>query len=517
MGSTNKSVTLAVASAAMTSLAVSCDSETIAAGDSTECRIDLAAPAETGGLPVKLASSNRHLRVPSAASIPEGSTSTGFRIQTDASDGVEHAVFMASAAGRSTDAAISIRPIKPLTLTCEPRHVVPGKSAICNLKLNDNAVSDTQTVQMSVDSTGVKIPSEVTTRKGQDHIRFEAIADPESSAGQVVIEAKSTQNVVRETVNVLARGMLRLAVPTHVAGVPGSPVRFQVSATDGQNLRLSVSMSGEPGTASFNPQTGEFAWVPTTSDLGRHRVIFSATDAIGGTISKTATLMIDSGAPRITALQNGAGASAPSGCTPGSIGRLVGEFLNGNGSRVLVNDSEVRMLASAPDSVDFVCPVLDPGSSLNIAVETMAGLSKVFRTIVSRSAPGILTINRSGTDQALAWRTGSADLSAIPNFRTPGKPVLSGEQLTVLVTGIDCASDHGSGLVSIRLGELAVPVESVAKAEAPGACEIGITIPRGISGDAIPVTLSLSEGNGRIMTSNVASIAVEDPARNRVA
>ena len=62
----------------------------------------------------------------------------------------------------------------------------------------------------------------------------------------------------------------------------------------------------------------------------------------------------------------------------------------------------------------------------------------------------------------------------------------------------------------MNMGNLYVPVDSLAAAPwKAGACEVGITIPEGIYGDAVPLTLDMIRSDGRIVTSNVASIAID--------
>src|SRR5262249_10920954 len=155
----------------------------------------------------------------------------------------------------------------------------------------------------------------------------------------------------------------------HVVGQPGELMHFSAFARDGQNLPLTLSLSDQPATAAFNAETGEFTWLPTPTDAGRHQVTFAAADAAGGSVKKTVILAVESGAPRINALRNSADASDASSCSAGAIARVTGTFLQGT-TRVLINGSEARMLSTASDHIDFLCPMLDPGKIIDIAAET---------------------------------------------------------------------------------------------------------------------------------------------------
>ena len=127
------------------------------------------------------------------------------------------------------------------------------------------------------------------------------------------------------------------------------------------------------------------------------------------------------------------------------------------------------------------------------------------------AAPGIFTADGSGAGQALAWRTGSPDLALIPNFRFQGKPALPGDKISVLVTGINCVENFGTDRPLMNLGSMPVSIDSIiASAQKAGACEVGITVPDGIYGDAVQLTLDVIRSDGRILTGNTASIAIDD-------
>jgi uncharacterized protein (TIGR03437 family) len=340
-----------------------------------------------------------------------------------------------------------------------------------------------------------------------------------------MIEARLHNAAVQETLAVLFPGVLHLGVPDQLVGQPGSPLHFTAVARDSQNLPLPVLVSGLPAQAAFDAQTGDFEWLPSESDLGRHVVTFAANVA-GAAASKTMTIDIGVGRPSLTSLQNGSGTSALSACSPGSVATLVGKFLSTKDlpssasavdpntlsyTRVRVNGNDVPLISSATDNVDFVCPMVAPGMPLDIAVETESGMSNRVQTTMADTAPGIFTVDGSGSGQAIAWRTGSSDLALIPTYKFQGTPALPGDQISVLVTGIECDENFGAQKPLVRLGNTVVPIDSLtASVQKAGACEAGITIPENVSGDAVPLTLNVPRSEGRTSTSNIASIAVDN-------
>jgi hypothetical protein len=62
-------------------------------------------------------------------------------------------------------------------------------------------------------------------------------------------------------------------------GAEGAPLRFNVSATDGDDEVLLLSASGLPEWASFSSD-GDFSWTPTTTQAGSYSVVFSASDSV---------------------------------------------------------------------------------------------------------------------------------------------------------------------------------------------------------------------------------------------
>ena len=473
-----------------------------------------------------LATSTDSLNVPSETYIQEGDTSAAFRVKAAVAAQDENAALTASSNSQSVTTAVSIRTVKPEAVSCEAKHLAAGRTMRCNLQLSSAAVSDSLTFALSSSSPGLEIPAQIGSRTGRNRIPFDVTAGAGAAPQSTVMEVRLGKFLVQETLLILPPDMLSLGVPSHMIGTPGSPMHFEATARDAQNLPLRVSASSLPKQAVFDALTGEFTWLPAESDLGRHQITFSTTDATGATVSKTATLDIELPHPTVTSLQNAADASAPAGCRPGSVATLLGRFLSGNDSvssdqvsssvdrgltHVLVNGSEVPVVSGTDQHVDFVCPTVGPGTSLELEVKTPSGLSNQIRTIMHDAAPGIFTVDGPVPHQAFAWRTDSGDMALIPNFRNQGKPVQPGDKVSILATGIDCSENYSAQKPQIMLNSLTAPITSITSSSRKiGACELGITIPDGLGGDAVPLTLTVTGSDGRILTSNTASIAVEN-------
>jgi hypothetical protein len=73
--------------------------------------------------------------------------------------------------------------------------------------------------------------------------------------------------------------------------------------------------------------SGVMQWTPKDEDLGIHELVFTATNTLGATTTKIVKLYVDSGQPVLITLENGAGTTAPAGCSPGSVATIRGRSL----------------------------------------------------------------------------------------------------------------------------------------------------------------------------------------------
>ena len=202
--------------------------------------------------------------------------------------------------------------------------------------------------------------------------------------------------------------------------------------------------------------------------------------------------------PVITRLQNGAGEAAPAACSPAAVASLVGQFpfedaapvsdRSGNatalaGARVLINGSYAPVLYVSSDRVDFLCPAVPPSTSLNIAVETAAGLSNAVETRVEEASPGIFT------GESAVGPAGTMSLRA---------------------TGMNWLAKFPSVRALIRIGTQHLPIDSITPdPQVPGVSTITVTLPSDASDDSVPTTIEVVQTDGRSVSSNPVSIPVE--------
>lgn len=520
-GSAQAGISLTAPSGAPVLSSLSCTPLAVPGGGSGSCTVQLQG-AVSQPTTIALRSTNTGLFVPASIAIAAGAVSGSFAFTTSST--LTGWIIVVATLGSTTKSVIlSLSQTPTSNLVCPPS-VQSGSSAICELRLGSSSAS-ASTRRLSSTSPRLKVPAQLTIRPGQYAARFEAATDPSAGSETAVLTVESGAEAVQSTVQIQAPNSPVLNAPDRATAKIGSSVRLHVSASAADGFPVTLSASQVPAAAAFNAQTGDFTWAPTAKDSGAHSLVFTATDSAGVSASKTVSLYVADGTPELTELLNTAGAGAPAACTPGSVATLAGRFLfagdrpamDRSGStldlqntQVLVNGSGTPVLFASSDRVDFLCPRSDPGTPLEIVLESGAGRSNPIRATMQADAPGILTVDGEN-GQALAFPSGSSEIAAIPNPRLPARPAVAGDLLSVLASGVPCDQNFASGKPQLLLGAQMVETRSIRPAPAyAGACELTFEIPAGIAVDNLRIQLQVQHYDRSLATSNAASIAVED-------
>jgi uncharacterized protein (TIGR03437 family) len=336
------------------------------------------------------------------------------------------------------------------------------------------------------------------------------------------VEVRLGSQSVQEGITLQSTGLPTLLVPSKQTSKAGGTVTFRVTASGSQGLPIAISADGLPSNATFDGSTGIFTWVSTERDLGSRDIAFTAIDSTGAKVTRAVTVTIADGRPLLSTLQNFAGPAAISACSPNSIATLRGSFLTGSalavdvsentaaGTKVKVNGDYAGVLHASQDRVDFLCPNLLAGTPLQIVVETDAGVSSPMDTTMQETAPGLVTIDGSGTGPALAMHTGSAELAALPDFRLSGRPALPGDSLTVLATGIGCNGSYSSRQPLLKLGSDQARITGIVPSnQIAGVCEIQFVLLSGMFADAVPLTIEVLRSDGQVVRGNTTSLSVD--------
>jgi uncharacterized protein (TIGR03437 family) len=329
-----------------------------------------------------------------------------------------------------------------------------------------------------------------------------------------------------------------LSIPGDVDTAFGKQVIFTFTAVDPAALAVVLSASGLPDGATFDPGTGTFSWTPTQSQQGTYHITLTATNSANASSTGSLAIVVDSGQPVITGIQNAASMAQPA-CSPGSVASLTGRWLTSNGAlvsnlsgtvtelggtQVKVNGEDVSLIYASATMVDFVCPETDPGTPLLVSAENGAGIADPVSTTMYQTAPGLYSVDGTGTGQGLITLAGTSLLATSRTYLGLGQPAEPGDSITIQATGI--AALNGA-LPMVKIGGAFAQVQSVqAVPEVAGVYYITAEVPLGTpEGDAVPVVVVLppdasllprgplqTRGNrGLQIDSNQTTIAVERP------
>ena len=271
--------------------------------------------------------------------------------------------------------------------------------------------------------------------------------------------------------------------------------------------------------AVFDSASRTFNWVPDVASQGTHRVVFTEVGSAGGPIAASSILEVDSGTPVVTRIVNAANRSEAAACSPGAIASLEGRWLvegrpasdatghstELSGTVVRVNGIEVPILSVSVSRVDFLCPAVAPGSKLEIALQTPAGVAQPIRTASWDATPGIFSLDGSGNGQGMIMHSGTATLVMVPNYQYPSRAALPDEPVTIYATGIVAAQELSvvAGGIEVRPQSM-LPIPDFA-----GLYQVSVHLPSGPADGEVSISLKMKMLDGSVATSNKVSVATE--------
>jgi len=328
-------------------------------------------------------------------------------------------------------------------------------------------------------------------------------------------------DAAEDTIQIKASVTPVVNVPGTQVVMAGNSLGFSVAAADATNLPVRLDASGIPAGASFDPGTGRFEWIPSSSQAGKYKLAFSATNSLGQSSSAEVTLHVRSGAVSVEGSESLL-------CSPGAIATLngtgfaelgaslsdpSGTALVLGGTRVVINGRAVPVLFASEDHVSFLCPNQDPGTQLEVAVEAVAGTTVPVKSTMQEASPMILSLNGPGHEQGVISFVDTTELAMTRNFRVPAHPAQPGDEILIWGTGFGGASpaNPSAGTVLMKLGRVFAEVESLR--EVPGRAGLYVIqarVPMNAEfGDAVGLQVQVTRSDGRRFTSNEVTLAVE--------
>jgi uncharacterized protein (TIGR03437 family) len=352
----------------------------------------------------------------------------------------------------------------------------------------------------------VKLPAALDARPGQSTIDFQIDSTKADDASDAVITAQAGGSSAQERITVRSTTD-PLRVPGRQYTRPEEALRFQVTAAE---PGAAITVGQLPAGARFDAITGTFEWVPNHSQLGDYDLAFAIGDG-GRGVTRRVTVTIESGAPIISAVVNGASRSDKAVCSPGSVasvtGRWLGAVQSDAGATVLrINGAPAPVLYTSPTRVDFLCPDVIAGTQLEIVAETPYGLTAPARVRSQDITPGLFSLHGSGSGEGLVLHAGTSVPVAIRKVASSAVPAMPGDQLIAYATGIQGASQ----MKVIMGGVITSPLSVEPVSGTPGLFQLVLSTPAKIPvGRRITVSLEAQGLSGLSTSSNEVWITVE--------
>jgi hypothetical protein len=400
-------------------------------------------------------------------------------------------------------------------LSCSPRSVKAGGQVTCELRMTISPVP--LQFQLTSSSTQVKIPAAIVSRPNQPGLTFQAAIEPTAKQQSAVVTAVLGDSQAQDTIIVTPAAQPILTAPAKRTAKLGNPLTFNVTALDPMDLPLQLAATGIPAGASFDSASGRFEWTPSASQTGTYHVAFTATNSAGQWSTAQVMIGVDSGMPVLTPSERFA-------CSPGSVATLAGRWLAApnavlsdpsgssmdlGGTKVKVNGQYASVLFGSEAAVSFLCPAIEPGAQLSVAVETASAISNTLTTTMQEASPMILSLDSSGENQGLVSFVGSTDIVMDRNFSVPAHPAQPGDQVLIWTTGLGSAASATPSM-SVKLGDVYAEVDSAQAVPGyAGLYALRVRIPDTTFGNAVTVQLEVATPDAHTFNSNSVTIAVE--------
>jgi hypothetical protein len=291
----SKSVQVSVLAPVMASLTV--DPNAVVGGSTAMGTLELSSVAPAGGLTVSLTSSLSDVGVPSSVTVPAGSTSVTFVIQTTKVTDDVTAVITASLNGNTRTSQIRVVAHQLATVAITPSSVSGGSSYTGRVTLQQAAPAGGIVVSLTSSDSAVSVPVSVTIDAGKSAVTFSGSTTAVTSTKVVTITATLNGNSVTDTLRVQQPGIKAISLsPSTVTGGAGSQLTITLDApapAGGWVVNLVSNDASATLATTVTVAAGQTTiTVPviTKSVLTRTAITLTATDASG---SQSTTLVVE--------------------------------------------------------------------------------------------------------------------------------------------------------------------------------------------------------------------------------
>jgi len=286
------------------------------------------------------------------------------------------------------------------------------------------------------------------------------------------------------------------------SGVDANANKVVTDTGDGNILRL-VNVSTPTGVAALNrlvqnPNNFYVNLHTTVNPGGAIRSQLAPAlgkPAVGGVAANAST--ITTVAPGEVAAIYGTNLS-PIGAGLEGFGDVSALTTNLSGVSVTVGGVKAPLYAVFPNQINIQVPFEVAGGQQPVIVTNAGGVSTSFNVTVAPLAPSVFDIDGKGTASIIR----NSDFSLI----TPDNRAKAGDVLLIYLTGLGQTTPaaqtgtlvvppagglNNTAPVSVTIGGAAAPVTySIASPGFAGLYQIAVTVPPGVSGNAMPVVVT---------------------------
>ena len=269
-GGASKSAILVVVPIAVASFTLNPTS--VSGGQMSQGTVTLTAPAPTGGQVVTLQYTTFYASVQSSVTVPAGSSSAMFNVQSHRATTTEEAKLYAGSGGVSIIAYLQVVPgVEPASVSLNPSTVAGTLSSTGAVTLTASAPSGGLVVSLSSSNTAVAtVPASITVLAGQTSANFTVNTKNPSKTTPVTITASAngvsksailvvdpiavssfTLNPTSVTGGQVSQGTVTLTAP---APTGGQVVTLQYT-TFYASVQSSVTVAAGSSSATFNVQS----------------------------------------------------------------------------------------------------------------------------------------------------------------------------------------------------------------------------------------------------------------------
>ena len=237
-------------------------------------------------------------------------------------------------------------------------------------------------------------------------------------------------------------------------------------------------------------------------------------------------------------MSNSASAVRGDVCSPGGLASLSGAGLTTQapqsatpvplptrlaGVQVDVNGAPAPLLFISDSRVTFQCPLLAPGSPLEVSLRTERGVStRAVRSVMQAAAPGLFTWGTGG--QGVVMNAATNEIAMPKTKGIASRPAVSGEYISIFANGLGEVIDGvaaGTPAPEERLVLLknkikvvlgGIEIDPVFAGLAPGTVglfQVNAQLPQGIPvGPGVPLYLKVILADGTVVSSNAVTLAI---------